>query len=296
MHGTYFAQNEIFEDESAGEVRLPYASLGGQRRVYLGKSIEGVLRHRTAAELTTLFKESYVCIRRFRSADSRLLPLVLDPPRLLKNKAEPSALALAMGLTMQPPIPPPASAVTPQKRSRTALLRIAAEVTVNAVDAAILIVTGKSTASSSCAVENSITCAVSDGNLADEALTPSLGPLHEAGCIPAIDEKEEQDGSVAARTAGTDTAANASDAVEESSYRLALNRGLNLFTLYIAAGGALCMRSMVWRKLMPALHPDKGGHVNGVRLETERNILHDSLMPLPLILTSPFHHSFPSPT
>ena len=66
-----------------------------------------------------------------------------------------------------------------------------------------------------------------------------------------------------------------------------------------AYGLTICenpLKPMVWRKLMPALHPDKGGHVNGVRLETERNILHDSLMPLPLILTSPFHHSFPSPT
>ena len=54
MHGTYFAQNEVFEDESAGEVRLPLSSLGAERRVYLGKSVEGVLRHRSAAEARRL--------------------------------------------------------------------------------------------------------------------------------------------------------------------------------------------------------------------------------------------------
>ena len=46
MHGTYFFQNEVFEDESAGEVHVPLASLGTSHPVYLGKSIEGVLRGR----------------------------------------------------------------------------------------------------------------------------------------------------------------------------------------------------------------------------------------------------------
>ena len=98
MHGTYFAQNEVFEDESAGEVRLPLSSLGAERRVYLGKSVEGVLRHRSAAELSALFRESYVCIRRFRTSDGRLLPLVLDPPRLLKHRATPQTSQCTSGL------------------------------------------------------------------------------------------------------------------------------------------------------------------------------------------------------
>ena len=34
-------------------------------------------------------------------------------------------------------------------------------------------------------------------------------------------------------------------------------RGLRLFGLYVAAGGGLCMRGVVWRKIMPALHPDR---------------------------------------
>ena len=87
MHGTYFAQNEIFEDESAGEVRLHYSSLGGERRVYLGKSIEGVLRHRTAAELTKLFRESYVCIRRFRSAEAKPAQVGWTECRLVSSRS-----------------------------------------------------------------------------------------------------------------------------------------------------------------------------------------------------------------
>lgn len=55
---------QVFEDETSGEVRLPLDSLGPERRVYLGKSVEGVLRYRKAAELRVLFRESYVCIRR----------------------------------------------------------------------------------------------------------------------------------------------------------------------------------------------------------------------------------------
>ena len=52
--------------QAAGEVSLPLASLGAERSVYLGRSIEGVLRHRSASQLTILFQRSYVCIRRFR--------------------------------------------------------------------------------------------------------------------------------------------------------------------------------------------------------------------------------------
>ena len=76
------------------QVRLPLSSLGPQRPVYLGKSIEGILRHRRVNELKSLFRYGYVCIRRFRSTDGRLLPLVLDGPRLLKYHAMPSEVAL----------------------------------------------------------------------------------------------------------------------------------------------------------------------------------------------------------
>ena len=36
--------------------------LGARRPVYLGRSIEGVLRHRGARELQLLFRQGYVCI------------------------------------------------------------------------------------------------------------------------------------------------------------------------------------------------------------------------------------------
>ena len=97
---------------------MPRAALGTAREVYLGKSIEGVLRRRevrctwalvrnqgkTCAlhvhvhahvhgvhacawlgkagvctqvrELQHIFRNSFVCIRRFRASDCRLLPLV----------------------------------------------------------------------------------------------------------------------------------------------------------------------------------------------------------------------------
>ena len=50
------------------------------------------------------------------------------------------------------------------------------------------------------------------------------------------------------------------DPTEAAAYEAALTRGMRLFSLYVAAGGALCLRQATWRKLMPALHPDKGGH------------------------------------
>ena len=52
----------------------------------------------------------------------------------------------------------------------------------------------------------------------------------------------------------------ASDDDDQAEYRTQLARGLRLFKLYVAAGGALCMRHTIWRKLVPVLHPDKGGH------------------------------------
>ena len=50
-------------------------------------------------------------------------------------------------------------------------------------------------------------------------------------------------------------AAKAAEAAEAA--RRVMARGLRLFALYVAAGGALCMRGVVWRKIMPALHPDR---------------------------------------
>lgn len=50
-------------------------------------------------------------------------------------------------------------------------------------------------------------------------------------------------------------AAKAAEAAEAT--RRVMARGLRLFALYVAAGGALCMRGVVWRKIMPALHPDR---------------------------------------
>lgn len=50
-------------------------------------------------------------------------------------------------------------------------------------------------------------------------------------------------------------AAKAAEAAEAA--RRVMARGLRLFALYVAAGGALCMRGVVWRKIIPALHPDR---------------------------------------
>lgn len=65
----------------------------------------------------------------------------------------------------------------------------------------------------------------------------------------------------AARTADQAAAESEAAAREEASYRAALSRALRLFAVYVAAGGALCMRQTVWRRLMPSLHPDRGGDV-----------------------------------
>lgn len=48
---------------------------------------------------------------------------------------------------------------------------------------------------------------------------------------------------------------------EDEEYAAALRRGLRLFAVYVDAGGSLCMRPTIWRKLMVALHPDRGGNV-----------------------------------
>merc|ERR1712166_1207723 len=107
MNGTYFFQNEVFEDEAKGKVTVPKEALGPMHTVYIGRSVEGVLRGRTREQLTDIFQQSFVCIRRFRSADRRLLPLILDQPKLIKYDCEPSAIAVDSGLQQACcPLPP----------------------------------------------------------------------------------------------------------------------------------------------------------------------------------------------
>ena len=62
----------------------------------------------------------------------------------------------------------------------------------------------------------------------------------------------------AAELGGAAAAAEAVEAAEAAeAARRVMARGLRLFGLYVAAGGGLCMRGVVWRKIMPALHPDR---------------------------------------
>lgn len=193
MHGTYFFQNEVFEDESAGEVAVPLSSLGPQRPVYLGKSIEGVLRPRGFRELQLLFRHGYVCIRRFRSVGWRLLPLVLDTPRLLKYNAAPSGVALEYGLQQAP---------------------------------------------------------VASGSVVIPDVEMSCSGSTPTRCTPEGQEREVS--------------------AEEHERRVAARRrGLRLFSVYLSSGGALCMRETVWRKIVLALHPDRGGDVQAFQLVGE---------------------------
>ena len=60
--------------------------------------------------------------------------------------------------------------------------------------------------------------------------------------------------------AATAAAQEAAVAAQEEEAR-ALSRALRLFSLYVAAGGALCMRQPVWRRIVARLHPDRGGSV-----------------------------------
>ena len=221
MQGTYFAQNEVFEDESAGEVQMPIVSLGAERRVYLGKSIEGVLRYRTATDLRALFRESYVCIRRFRTSDHRLLPLVLDPPRLIKHRAEPSELALQLGM------------------ARPLQLVHCADRDANSVTA---------------------TPCTEDAASASGVAEASTGlPVGHAQVEGANADEPYHAGDARTTQSGLD------GAVGQTDDSIALESGLRLFSLYIRAGGALCMRQIIWRKLMLVLHPDRGGSVQGVQ-------------------------------
>ena len=249
MHGTYFAQNEVFEDESAGEVQLPLASLGAECRVYLGKSIEGVLRYRSRSELTSLFKESFVCIRRYRSSDARLLPLILDPPRLIKHKAAPSALALQLGLTQPLPTPPTGGAPLSNQHVAEALARSAI----------------------STALEG-------EGHGAHRGVEEAVG---EAVAATSSESRLDSTG----RAAGMELGCAGEDVTAGVTAGPELTRGLRLFSLYLAAGGALCLRPLVWRRLLPCIHPDKGGdtvvfqHLNDLKRRVDAN----HVVELPLV-------------
>ena len=235
MHGTYFAQNEVFEDEAAGEVTLPLASLGAERRVYLGKSIEGVLRRRSASDLETLFRRSYVCIRRFRSTDQRLLPLVLDPPRLLKHNAAPSGLALQVGLA--PPAVPPTPVSGAPTATRAPLV----------ADRVLGAAPGREPSGGE-TVDASLTRASVVGAEAIAEEDPLIDEWMEDADEPSVDVEQE---------------------TADPAFALALERALRLLSLYVAAGGALCMRRSVWRKVVQVLHPDRGGHTKVFQLVSE---------------------------
>lgn len=169
-----------------------------------------------------------MCIRRFRASDKRLLPLVLDQPRLLKNKADPSALALQVGLAR--PLPPPgapsplAQANAPSAETTTPAPNVEAE-----SDAML----DEGVASATDAVLRVA---------ADSAVTSEAAKV--AATVTAA----------ASAAVSQDVAAEGAAAEGMAEYERALARGLRLFSLYVAAGGALCMRHAVWRKLMPALH------------------------------------------
>jgi hypothetical protein len=254
MHGTYFAQNEVFEDEDAGEVTVPLSALGAERHVYIGKSIEGVLRYRSAAELTILFRHSHVCIRRYRSSDQRLLPLILDAPRLLKHKALPSGLAVQLGLVQ----PVAQSAQSPAQQAHQQGSPVVAKLVARAI----------------AEVLSSVACGARVGGVGGTVAAGGLD-LPDAGGATAhggdsrmatdpptappppslFGEAVAADGSVAD---GCTTAAVSTPITGPTTQ---LRMGLRLFSLYVAAGGALCMRQTVWRRLMLILHPDKGGDV-----------------------------------
>lgn len=212
---------EVFEDESAGQVEIPESKLGPPRPVYVGKSIEGVLRRRGVDELRRIFRGGFVCIRRFRSRDSRLLPLVLEPMRLLKYHAVPSEVALQLGLQQTDP-------------------------SIQLTDSGL-----RSSLDSAPPIDK-------------EAEARSLVPSHAAGAHASHAQNETLPppaDAERAHAAADEAVAVAEAAAARSVFDRALKRGLRLFSVYIAAGGGLCMRPVIWRKLMPLLHPDRGGDV-----------------------------------
>lgn len=92
----HFALNEVFEHEAAGRVEVLKSDLGVTSiSVYLGLSLEGVLRHRETDELKYIFRNAYVCIRRWCANKRQLLPLVMDAERLSTENVQASRVALA---------------------------------------------------------------------------------------------------------------------------------------------------------------------------------------------------------
>lgn len=201
-----------------------------------------------ASQLAQIFRQSYVCIRRYRATDGRLLPLVLDPPRLLKNKADPSALALQVGLARALP-PPTAAADDPSgggAPTSAADAAVADAAVAGRISAAC---TADALAAGGAPVPNAFTePAPVENMLVDTFVGSQTTVAAEGGTSMAVDD--------VTGVAGVDTSTATDDDVE---YAAALARGLRLFSLYVAAGGAVCMRHVVWRRLMPVIHPDKGG-------------------------------------
>ena len=178
-------------------------------------------------ELRHIFRNGFVCIRRFRASDCRLLPLVLDPPLLLKNHAAPSQLALQVRAAHLP-WPPTDLRWAPH---------CVASVLCSAPPQAGIQPRAPAAGSGSAAAASGAT---------GGAAAPAQGVPTEAAAEAAAAEARERE---------------ARGAAEEEAARRAMARGLRLFALYVAAGGGLCMRQTVWRRLMPVLHPDKGGDV-----------------------------------
>ena len=92
--------------------------------------------------------------------------------------------------------------------------------------------------------------------------------------------------------AAASLALEASTTQDDSEYCAALRRGLRLFAVYGDAGGALCMRPTVWRKLMVVLHPDRGGDARVFQLIStfKRQLDAGETLQLPLVgppLTGP---------
>ena len=176
MNGTYFFQLELFEDESAGVVTIPKSKLGSKHDIHFGRTVESILRTQghTAAKLAAQYDESFVCIRRFRNVDRRLLPLVLDELKLLKYECEPSALGMRAG-------------------------------------------------------------------------------------IVTLDRKKEKP---AAKLQSEEAVVFSARGAEPHE----LERALRLFSIYLASGGAYCMRAATWRKITKEIHPDKGKDVHVFQL------------------------------
>ena len=199
---------------------------------------------------------------------------MLDPPRLLKNKADPSALALQFGLAR--PLVPPASAPTPTAAGSSACAAVA-----NAADAA---------------VANAADAAFAlDMNLIEPLDLEVMDEVMDEDAADDDDAEPLQPAPLPTATSGEEAEPPAEEPLphemtsEEQAYETALAHGVRLFSLYMGAGGALCLRHMVWRKLMPALHPDRGGHTRVFQVlnELKQRVDSGEEAPLPRVRTVP---------